>query len=64
MKKLNLNKLAVEVAKKEGKKVNLSIAQIKEVIRLTLLELNKEVRGGNASGVLDAIERSFKSKGK
>ena len=62
MKKLNLNKLAIEVSKKEGKKVNLSIAQIKEVIRLILLELSKEVRGGNTSGVLDSIERTGKSK--
>jgi len=58
MKKINLHKLAVEVAAKEGKKINLSIAQIKEVLRLTLVELKKEVKNGNTSGVLDAIERA------
>lgn len=54
--------MAINVSKKEGKKVNLPIAQIKEVIRVTLAELNKEVKSGNTSGVLDAIERSAKPK--
>jgi len=30
---LNLNQLAVAISKVEGKKINLSIAQIKEVLR-------------------------------
>jgi len=30
---LNLNQLAVAISKIEGKKINLSIAQIKEVLR-------------------------------
>lgn len=36
MKRMNLNQLAKRVAEREGGKVNLSIAQIKEVIRCTL----------------------------
>jgi len=31
---MNLNELAVEISKLEGKKVNLSIGQIKEVIKI------------------------------
>jgi hypothetical protein len=37
--KPNLNTLAKEVARREGKKINLSIAQIKEVIRHMLAVL-------------------------
>ena len=36
---VNLNDFAVEIAKKEGGKVNLSIAQIKEVMKLTFEKL-------------------------
>lgn len=39
---INLNKLAVEISKLEGKKVNLSIAQIKEVLRIVLFILADE----------------------
>ena len=39
MQETNLNKMAEEITKKEGKKKNLSIAQVKEVMRLTLLKL-------------------------
>jgi len=38
---MNLNKLAREIAKIEGKKLELSIAQIKEVLKITLIELGK-----------------------
>lgn len=37
---VNLNDLAVTITEKEGKKVNLSIAQVKEVLRLTIIELS------------------------
>lgn len=37
---MNLNELAKKVTKEEGKKVNLSIAQVKEVIRIVFTELN------------------------
>lgn len=39
MAKLNLNKLAKAVSEREGGKQNLSIAQVKEVIKHTLNEL-------------------------
>lgn len=39
--KINLNKVAQEVAQKEGGKVNLNIGEIKEVISLTLKNLAK-----------------------
>ena len=38
---VNLNDLAKRVTLAEGKKINLSIGQVKEVIRLTLIELAK-----------------------
>ncbi len=36
---MNLNKLAQIITRKEGKKVNLTIAQVKEVLKITLREL-------------------------
>lgn len=39
MPKIDLNKLAKEISQSEGKKVNLSIAQIKEVLRIVLLKM-------------------------
>lgn len=39
---MNLNKFAKAVTLKEGGKVNLSIAQVKEVIKLTFQELSTE----------------------
>lgn len=39
---MDLNKFAKTITLKEGKKVSLSIAQVKEVIKLTLRELAKE----------------------
>ena len=38
---MNLNKLAKTVAEKEGKKKEVSIAQIKEILRIILIELAK-----------------------
>jgi hypothetical protein len=32
---MNLNQLAIEVARREGKKKSVDIAQIKEIIRIT-----------------------------
>lgn len=37
--KLNLNDLAKEITAQEGGKVNLSIAQVKEVMKILLTEL-------------------------
>lgn len=36
---MDLNKLAERIVEKEGKKINLSIAQVKEVLSITLDEL-------------------------
>ena len=36
---MNLNELAKKITLKEGKKVSLSIAQVKEVMKITLTEL-------------------------
>lgn len=41
MKRMNLNQLAKRVAEREGGKQNLSIAQIKEVIRIALEEVTE-----------------------
>ena len=38
---MNLNTLAVKIAKKEGGKKNVNIAQIKEILKITLEELRK-----------------------
>ena len=51
--KVNKNVLAVEVAKKEGGKVSLSIGQIKEVIACTFRCLKK---GYSGSAILKAVE--------
>ena len=52
-KMINLNKLARKVTLKEGGKQELSIAQVKEVMRLTFEELAKH----KLSEVLQVIER-------
>ena len=56
MKKINLNKLAIDVSKEVGGRRNLSIAQIKEVIKCTFVILGERHRG---SEILDAIERTY-----
>ena len=38
---MNLNKLAKEVTLKEGKKVNTSIAQVKEIMSILFQSLSK-----------------------
>ena len=38
---VDLNKLAKEITLKEGKKLSISIAQVKEVLRITLTRLSK-----------------------
>lgn len=53
MVKINMNKFAVEVAKRESGKVNLPITQIKEVIRCTMEELSTYP----PSQVLEVVER-------
>jgi hypothetical protein len=53
MVKINMNELAKEITLAEGKKVNLSIAQVKEVLKITLDILDDYY----PSEVLDLIER-------
>jgi len=54
MSKINLNALAKSVTESEGLKKSISIAQVKEVIRLTLDELAFEYE---RSEVLELLER-------
>lgn len=51
--KINMNKLAVAVAEKEGKKHSLSIAQVKEVLHIAVAQLKKF----KPSEVLELLER-------
>lgn len=53
MKRINENEMARSIAKREGGAVNLSIAQVKEVQRLTLNYL----AGWPASSVMELVER-------
>ena len=57
MKKININKVAQEVSKLEGGYTNLSIAQIKEVIRCTMTILHNNFKG---SEILEMVERYWK----
>lgn len=50
--KLNLNKFARKIAKREGLKKQVDIAQIKEILRIVLEELARE----NISKVLATLE--------
>lgn len=50
---INLHKLAVRIAEKEGKKQQVSIAQIKEILKIALGELKKE----NPNEVLKLLEK-------
>lgn len=52
--KINLNKIAVAIASQEGKKKNVDIAQVKEVLKIALNIL----RGCKPSEVLELLERS------
>lgn len=54
MKKINMNKFAVKIAAREGKKKNLNIGQIKEVIRCVFEELNTN---HSASEIMEVVER-------
>lgn len=57
MVRINLNKLAQSVAFKEGKKKNLTIADIKEVQKLTFEEL---INKYSCSEILSMLERYLK----
>ena len=53
MKRIDMNKFAKAITLKEGGKVNLSIGQVKEVLKLTFQELGKYM----PSEALEVIER-------
>lgn len=53
-KKINANKLAAETAQQEGGLVSVSVAQVKEVQRITFTKLAREFP---ASQALELIER-------
>lgn len=57
---MNLNTLAKEITKREGKKINLSIAQVKEVLSITLRLLAKL----DEDEILDIVYRYKKLKRK
>ncbi|CAK0743081.1 hypothetical protein CCP3SC1AL1_110028 [Gammaproteobacteria bacterium] len=50
---INENVLALEVVKREGGKIGLSIGQVKEVIKLTLKRLGKH----KASEIMALVEK-------
>lgn len=52
--RINLNKVAVEVAKKEGGKKSISIGQIKECQKLTFEEL---INNYSEADILKMLER-------
>ena len=56
MAKINLNTLAKKVTEIEGKTESLTIAQVKEVIKITLSELAAEWKNGNEEGVISTIK--------
>ena len=52
--RINLNKVAKAVAKKEGKKIQVNIAQIKEVIKCFLDVVNENYK---ISEIVELMER-------
>lgn len=54
--RMNLNKLAKRIALREGKKKQVNIAQIKEIMRLTFEELNK-FSSDEVKKILDKYKR-------
>ena len=55
--KINQNILAQKIAECEGLKDSLTIAQVKEVLKLTLQELAAEWKEGNEEGVIYLIKQ-------
>ena len=64
MQKINLNELARKVSENEGGKQQISIAQIKEVIRWTLFELGAQQNLGRADEVLKLCRKAFEKETK
>ena len=57
MAKINLNTLAKELVESEGGKENLSIAQVKEVLKLAVARLGEEWKNGNEVGVIELLKK-------
>jgi hypothetical protein len=57
---LNLNDLARDISKLEGGKVNLPIAQIKEVLSWTLYLLGKHMARGGYEAVIEILAKCQK----
>ena len=53
-KKINLNSMAKQVTLEEGKKVSISIAQVKEVMKLTFQYL-KDVKDDQGIGPIEEV---------
>ena len=56
---VNLNSWATDLTKREGKKINLSVAQVKEVLSLILLDL-KGMSLADVSALLGKVKKSSK----
>jgi len=61
MAKINLNSMAKSIALDEGGQKNTNIAQVKEVIKLTLEYLADEWQDGNEEEVIKLIKRYLDS---
>ncbi|MHA1700701.1 MAG: hypothetical protein ACTSWK_00390 [Promethearchaeota archaeon] len=57
MRKINLNKLAKEVTLLEGGKINMSIGQVKEVMKIIFTLL---ANGYSAAQIMEVLERYIK----
>jgi len=56
MSKINKNLMAEEISAFEGKKKQVDIAQIKEVLKITLSILGRHWNSGNEEGVIKLIK--------
>lgn len=54
MKRINLNKLAREITLEEGKKRQINIAQVKEVLKIFLIKMASDY---TPSEIMEMIER-------
>ena len=56
---INQNKLAIKITEMEGKKVQVNIAQVKEVQRCLLLELS-QYTNKSVTQLLDRVARKYR----
>jgi len=57
MKKINMNLMAEEITAFEGKKKQVNIAQVKEVLKIALGILGRHWNSGNEEEVIALIKR-------